>query len=67
MKVHQIRIPFNVTEQIRRFVHVYLLEADSLYVIDSSVAGSERQIMENIAGIGRNASEFADRDDEKAG
>ena len=58
MKVHQIRIPFNVTEHIRRFVHVYLLEADLLYLIDSGVAGSERQIMENIAGIGRDVSEI---------
>ena len=31
MKVHQIKIDFNVTEQIKRFVYVYILEAESLY------------------------------------
>ena len=29
MKVHQIKIDFNVTEQIKRFVYVYILEAES--------------------------------------
>lgn len=36
MKVHQIKIDFNVTEQIKRFVYVYILEAESLYLIDSA-------------------------------
>ncbi len=58
MKVHKIRIPFNVTERIRRFVYVYLLEADYLYLIDSGVAGSERKIMDSITGIGRDAAEI---------
>ena len=27
MKIHQIKIDFNVTEQITRFVYVYIIEA----------------------------------------
>lgn len=45
MKVHQIKIDFNVTEQISRFVYVYVIEADSLYLIDSGVFGAEKQII----------------------
>ena len=31
MKVHQIKIDFNVTEQIKRFVYVYILEKVLVY------------------------------------
>ena len=54
MKVHQIKIDFNVTEQIKRFVYVYILEAESLYLIDSGVYGSETKIMDYLDTIGRN-------------
>ena len=53
MKVHQIKIDFNVTEQIKRFVYVYILEAESLYLIDSGVYGSETKIMDYLDSIGR--------------
>ncbi|WP_168171613.1 MBL fold metallo-hydrolase [Oribacterium sp. C9] len=58
MKVHQIKIDFNVTEQIKRFVYVYILEAESLYLIDSGVYGSETKIMDYLDSIGRNTSEI---------
>ena len=35
--VHQIKIDFHVTEQICRFVYVYIIEGESLYLIDSGV------------------------------
>ena len=44
MKVHQIQIDFHVTEKISRFVYVYIIEADSLYLIDSGVFGCEKQM-----------------------
>ena len=34
MKVHQIKIDFNVTEQIKRFVYVYILEAEALRLFE---------------------------------
>jgi glyoxylase-like metal-dependent hydrolase (beta-lactamase superfamily II) len=58
MKVHQIRIDFHVTEQISRFVYVYILEAGSLYLIDSGVAGCEKQILAFLDSIGRDLSEI---------
>ena len=32
MKVHQIKIDFNITEQIKRYVYVYLIESKNLYI-----------------------------------
>ena len=43
--VHQIKIDFHVTEQICRFVYVYIIEGESLYLIDSGVFGCEKQII----------------------
>ncbi|WP_312651613.1 MBL fold metallo-hydrolase [Aminipila sp.] len=58
MKVHQIRIDFNVTEQIKRYVLVYLLEGRHCYLIDSGVYGSEGIIEAYLESIGRNTSEI---------
>ena len=58
MRIHQLKIDFCVTEQVNRFVYVYLLEAGSLYLIDSGVFGSEKQIIDSIHAIGRDASEL---------
>lgn len=47
MKIKQIKINFNVTKDIERFVYVYLIETDKgCCLIDSGVAGSEA-IIEN--------------------
>ena len=49
MKIQQIRIEFNVTPQIRRYVFVYLIKTDTgCYLIDSGVAGSEKIIEKTI-------------------
>jgi glyoxylase-like metal-dependent hydrolase (beta-lactamase superfamily II) len=58
MKIHQIKIDFNVTEQITRFVYVYIIEAESLYLIDSGVFGCEKQIKDYVDSIGRDISEI---------
>ena len=58
MKVHQIKIDFHVTEQISRFVYVYILEANSLYLIDSGVFGCEKQIVDYLDSIGRNTADI---------
>ena len=57
-RIHQIKIDFNVTEQIKRFVYVYIIEAEHLYMIDSGVFGCEEQISDYLSKIGRNASEI---------
>ena len=58
MRVHQIKIDFHVTEQVSRFVYVYILEAESLCLIDSGVFGCEKQIMDYLNTIGRNITEI---------
>lgn len=58
MNIHQIRIDFHVTEQIRRFVYVYVIEAESLYLIDSGVFGSEKQICDCFRTFNRDVSEL---------
>lgn len=54
MKIHQIRIDFQVTEQVKRYVFVYILEAKNCYLIDSGVYGSQGLIIDYIHKIGRN-------------
>ena len=56
--VHQIKNDFHVTEQICRFVYVYIIEGKSLYLIDSGVFGCEKQIIAYLNTIGRSVSEI---------
>ncbi|MDO4482068.1 MAG: MBL fold metallo-hydrolase [Bacillota bacterium] len=58
MKIHQLRIDFNVTEEIKRFVYVYIIESSCLYLIDSGVYGSESIIIPYIESIGRKKEEI---------
>lgn len=58
MKIHQIKIDFNVTETVRRFVYVYLIEAAHCWLIDSGVCGAERQIAGYMNAIGRDISDI---------
>ena len=53
MKVHQLKVDFNVTENIKRFVYVYIIEAEHCYMIDSGVFGCEKQIIAYLENIGR--------------
>lgn len=57
-KIHQIKIDFQVTEQVKRYVYVYLLESESCYLIDSGVFGSEQIISDYMNSIGRNLTEI---------
>ena len=53
MKVRQIKIDFNVTPQIKRYVYVYLIITDTgCYLIDSGVAGSEIMIEKAVIESG---------------
>lgn len=58
MKIHQIKIDFYVTEDVKRYVYVYILEGKKLYLIDSGVAGSQAQIVQYIKKIGRDETEL---------
>ena len=58
MKVHQIRIDFNVTEEVKRYVYVYLIEGENCYLIDSGVAGCQDIIIEELHRIGKDISDI---------
>lgn len=57
--VHQIKIDFYVTPEIRRYVYVYLIEGETCCLIDAGVAGAESVIEKYMNSIGRNLSEIS--------
>jgi hydroxyacylglutathione hydrolase len=57
-RVHQIKIVFNITPQIERFVHIYLIEGKKCYLIDTGVDGSEELIAGYMTTIGRDIREI---------
>ena len=58
MRIHQIKIDFNITEQIKRYVYVYLIENKNLYLIDSGAYCGKKIIENYITNIGRDISEI---------
>ncbi|WP_138264238.1 MBL fold metallo-hydrolase [[Clostridium] hylemonae] len=57
--VHQIRINFNVTDKIERYVYIYLITGRRCYLIDTGTAGCEAKIGRYMEGIGRRLEEVA--------
>ena len=57
-QIHQIKIDFNITEDIKRYVYAYLITGTSCYLIDSGVSGSEGIIKEYMAGLGIDIEEI---------
>lgn len=58
MRVKQIKIEFQVTSEIKRFVYVYLIATEhGCVLIDSGVAGSEKIIEKAILEMGHNPAE----------
>ena len=58
MNIHPLKIDFHVTEAIRRFVYVYLIEAEHCWLVDSGVHGCESQILGYMEKIGRKLSDI---------
>ena len=53
MKVKQVKIDFNVTPEIKRYVFVYVIMTDDgCYLIDSGLAGSEAIIEKSLVENG---------------
>lgn len=57
-KVHQIQIHFQVTEEVQRYVYVYLITGKNCYLIDSGVAGCEKIVAEYMQRLGRGIEEI---------
>ena len=49
---------FNVTEEIERFVYIYVITARKTHIIDTGVAGTERIIEDYLKNIGRKISDI---------
>lgn len=50
--VHQIKVNFRVTEQVCRYVYIYLIEGKYCYLVDTGVYGSEGIIADYMHRIG---------------
>lgn len=57
-KLHQIKIEFNVTPKVERFVYVYMILGKYCYLIDSGVVGSEEIIIEFLKKQGRDVEDI---------
>lgn len=57
-KIHQIKIHFNVTPEIKRYVYAYLIEGRSCWLIDSGVDGTEKLLTDYMRSIGRRIEEI---------
>ncbi|MGM9647491.1 MAG: MBL fold metallo-hydrolase [Eubacteriales bacterium] len=57
-KIHQLKINFQVTPIIQRYVYVYLIEGQSCWLIDSGVDGAEQIIGDYLHSIGRKLTEI---------
>ncbi len=55
--LHRIRVDFTVTEEIKRFVYIYLIVSEQIHIIDTGVDGSEKIIEHYLSSLGRNISE----------
>lgn len=56
--VYQIKIDFNVTPEIKRYVYLYLITGKECYLIDAGVAGSEKIIGSYMEKLGRSLFEI---------
>lgn len=58
IKIHQIKIEFNVTPEIKRYVYIYLIVGRNCYLIDSGVAGAELEVEKYLNEIGKTFSDI---------
>ncbi len=57
--IHSLRIDFQITPTLARFVYIHILEGKQLYLVDAGVAGAEQAVVDYLESIGRNISEVA--------
>lgn len=56
--LHRLKIIFNVTEDIERFVYVYILTGKKAHLVDTGVSGAEAQIAGYLSTLGRSSKEI---------
>jgi glyoxylase-like metal-dependent hydrolase (beta-lactamase superfamily II) len=58
-RIHRLKICFNVTESVKRFVYLYIVLGEKIHIIDTGVAGSETYVSEYLSELGRDMKEVA--------
>lgn len=56
--IHCLRIDFQVTPEIQRFVHVFFIMGEKIYMIDAGVAGSEQAVSYYLSSQGRSIEDI---------
>jgi len=56
-QLQRIRVNFNVTEEIERFVYLYIIMTRDIHIIDTGVAGTEKIIADYLKSVGRSISD----------
>lgn len=56
--VHQVKICFQLTPQIQRYVYVYIITGRHCYLVDTGVHGSETIIKSYLESIGKSLSDI---------
>lgn len=60
--IHRLKIPYTIQKkekESKRYVNVYIIYGQEIHLIDSGVAGSEKQIFEEIRSEGRDPQEIS--------
>lgn len=57
-KIHCLNITFDVTDELKRFVNIYIIEGKYLYLIDCGVKGCLNTVNSYLESIGRDSSEI---------
>lgn len=58
INIQQIKIEFNVTPEIKRYVYIYLIVGEHCYLIDSGVAGAELEVEKYLHGLGKSITDI---------
>ena len=62
-RIHALKIPFQITDpsgqKVPRFVYVYLIYGQRIFLIDSGVASSEKIILDYLKSTGRKPAEIS--------
>ena len=57
-RIHRIKISFNITPEIERFVYMYIIEGKKLYLIDAGVDGAEKLLSYYLSSIGKDIKDI---------
>lgn len=58
-RLYRLKISFRVTENIERFVYLYIIVDKEIHIIDTGVAGSETYISDFLSELGRDIKDVS--------